>query len=152
MTITAHILAGGAIAASVPNPYIGIPLAIVSHHIMDIIPHWDEGWGWREKPKFRLFAESFFDLCLGLLLGYAIFVQPGIFGLKTNLIYFLILSFFSIAADLLEAPYLFLNWKFPPFSTIYYIQHQLQGKAKLPWGILTQVATVAGIVLFLKFF
>lgn len=152
MTITAHILVGGAIASAVPNPYIGIPLSLVSHHLLDIIPHWDEGWGWRQKPKLRLFAESFFDLALGLGVGYLMFVQSGFFGLKTNLNYFLICSFFAIAADLMEAPYLFLNWKFPPFSTFYNIQHQLQGKARLPWGVLTQVATVGAVVLVLKFF
>ena len=51
MTATAHALVGGAIAASAINPAIGLPLAALSHPILDMIPHWDLGIGWRGKNK-----------------------------------------------------------------------------------------------------
>jgi membrane-bound metal-dependent hydrolase YbcI (DUF457 family) len=51
MTATAHALIGGAIAASIPNPALGLPLAAISHPLVDMIPHWDFGLGWRKKKK-----------------------------------------------------------------------------------------------------
>jgi len=45
MTLTAHALVGAALAASFSNPAIGIPLAVISHPILDMIPHWDFGRG-----------------------------------------------------------------------------------------------------------
>lgn len=142
MTATAHALVGGAIAASVQNPALGIVLSASSHPILDFIPHWDEGWGWRSKSKARLFAEAGADLFFGLFVSYYLFGQ-GI-----SLWYFLACVLASLSWDLLEAPYLFLNWRFFPFTHIYKSQSIIQGKVKLPWGILTQVATV-GVVIFL---
>lgn len=145
MTATAHALVGGAIAATVSNPAIGLPLALISHPLIDMIPHWDFGWGWRKKTKFKLFVQASFDLLFGLLISYLIFGQ-----FMDNKIYFLAAVFLSELMDIMEIPYWFMGWNFPPFSTMYKFQSHIQGKAKLPWGILTQVATVASIVLVLN--
>lgn len=146
MTATAHALVGGAIAASFSNPAIGLPLAAASHPLLDLIPHWDFGWGWREKSKKRLFLEACFDLGLGVALAYLLF------GKSTNLWYLFSAIFLSEVWDLMEVPYWLLKWKFPPFSSFYNVQSKLQGKAKdMSTGILTQVGTVAGIMLVLKF-
>lgn len=147
MTATAHALVGGAIAASIPNPAIGIPLAAATHPFIDMIPHWDFGWGWKKKTRIRLFTEASLDLILGLCLAYFIF------GRNVNPIYFLLAVLFSEIWDMLEAPYWFLGWKFPPFSYVYKVQSSMQGKTKTVFnGILTQVATVAGFVLVLRVF
>lgn len=144
MTATAHALVGGALAAAIPNPALGISLALLSHPFLDMIPHWDEGWGWRKKEKIRLFAECTIDLSAGVLLTYMLF------GGNVNIWYLLAAIFASISWDVLEAPYLILNWKFAPFNFFYKIQHHIQGKAALPWGIVTQVVTVALVVFFLN--
>ena len=144
MTATAHALVGGAIATSIHNPALGLTLSIASHPFLDMIPHWDEGWGWKNKSKLRLFIESSFDLCLGVGLTVILF------GQFTNLWYLLTCIFMAVVWDLLMIPYLILNWKFAPFSWIYKIQHHMQGKAKLPWGILTQVVTVLAVILVLQ--
>lgn len=144
MTATAHALVGGAIAASVPNPALGITLAAVSHPFLDMIPHWDFGWGWKKKSKLRFFAESVFDLSVGAALAYLIF------GQNVPFYYFAASILASELWDILEAPYWFLNWRFPPFSLIYDIQSKLQGKASsVTVGILTQVASVVVVVLVL---
>lgn len=146
MTATAHALIGGAIAASIPNPALGIPLAFGLHPITDMIPHWDFGIGWRTKNKFTLFLESSLDLLLGIVLAYFLF------GKNVNPIYFLGCILASEIWDIMMMPYLLFNWKFAPFSTFYKMQHSLQTKAKmsLPWGLLTQVGTVLGLVLALR--
>src|SRR6188768_2052418 len=99
MTITAHALVGGAIAAAIPNPVIGFTLAVASHPLLDMIPHWDEGWGWRQKSKLKLFSQCLFDLALGVFLTYMLF---GFVPLP----YLLVTIFGSILFDVLEAPYL----------------------------------------------
>ncbi len=146
MTATAHALVGGAIAASIPNPAIGVPLALVSHPLLDLIPHWDFGIGWRGKNKFTLFLESSLDLLLGIVLAYFLF------GKNISSIYFLSCILASESWDILMMPYLLLNWKFPPFQTVYNLQHAMQRKAKASfvWGILTQIGTVYATVLLLR--
>lgn len=144
MTATAHALVGGAIAASISNPAIALPLASLSHPILDMIPHWDLGVGWRKKNKLTLFAESVLDLIIGIVLAYFLF------GKNINPVYLLTCIFFSEIWDILMMPYLLFNWKFPPFSTAYDWQHKIQSNIKLPWGILTQAATVTGVVLILR--
>ncbi|MBI4038149.1 hypothetical protein HY387_00645 [Candidatus Daviesbacteria bacterium] len=145
MTATAHALVGGAIAASISNPVIGLPLAALSHPLMDMTPHWDFGCGWRKKNKIILFGQSCFDVALGLFLTYLFF------GRSVDLTYLAAAVFISEAWDLLMVPYLF-GLKFLPFSAFYNVQSAINVNIKLPWGILTQVATVVVTVLLLKVF
>ncbi|MBI2595164.1 hypothetical protein HYW46_00320 [Candidatus Daviesbacteria bacterium] len=146
MTATAHALVGGAIAASVKDPALGITLSAATHPFLDMIPHWDFGWGWKKKNKVTLFLQALFDLVLGFTLAYLLF------GQNISFWYFTACVFASEVWDIMEAPYWFLNWRFPPFSWIYNVQSRMQGKLKLPWGILTQVAAVVIIVLIFKGF
>ncbi|MDO8618737.1 MAG: hypothetical protein Q7R49_02195 [Candidatus Daviesbacteria bacterium] len=144
MTATAHALIGGAIAAAISDPAIGLPLATLSHPIADMIPHWDFGLGWRKKTKFTLILEGSADLLLGVVASYLIF------GGKAETWYLFTAIFLAEVWDLMQVPYWILNWKFPPFSTFYNFQHLINSKATLPWGILTQAATVGGLVLILR--
>lgn len=144
MTATAHALIGGAIAASVPDPALGITLSAISHPIADMIPHWDFGLGWKKKDKLLLFLESSADLILGVILAFILF------GKTTNHLYLFMSIFISESWDFLQAPYWLFGWKFFPFSTFYHFGHQINGKAKMPWGIITQAASVTGLVLALR--
>ena len=142
MTATAHALVGGIIAASVKEPALGLTLSAASHPLLDLIPHWDFGWGWKKKSKIKLFLQSIFDLSLGYLLAYLFF------GRGINFWYFSGCVFLSEIWDMAEAPYWFFNWRFPPFSWIYNIQSKMQGRARnMTIGILTQVATVLIFIL-----
>ena len=145
MTATAHALIGGAIAAAVPDPALGITLAAVSHPIADMIPHWDFGWGWKKKSKALLFFQSSFDLILGVVLTFLIF------GHTVNNLYLLIIIFISESWDILQAPYWLLNWKFFPFSLFYRFGHFTNKSLRLPWGIVTQIAAVASFTFVFRF-
>ena len=144
MTATAHALIGGVIASSFHNPAIGLPLAALSHPIADMIPHWDFGLGWRNKTKTKLFIEGTADLGIGIILTF------WIFGGTTDTAYLLAAIFLSESWDLFQAPYWLLDWKFPPFSWFYKFQHEINAKAKLPWGIVTQAATVIVLAIVLR--
>ncbi|HEY4695025.1 MAG TPA: hypothetical protein VIH52_03660 [Candidatus Nanoarchaeia archaeon] len=41
MLSTPHLLVGAAIIKAVPEPTISLPLALLSHFVLDSIPHWD---------------------------------------------------------------------------------------------------------------
>lgn len=145
MTATAHALIGGAIAASTGNnPALGISLSAISHPIVDMIPHWDFGLGWKKKNKILLFLQASGDLIFGVVITFLIF------GKLTNPFYLLICIFMSESWDIMQMPYLLFNWKFFPFNIFYKFGHQTNCKAKMPWGILTQIGTVSGLMLALR--
>jgi hypothetical protein len=146
MTATAHALIGGAIAASTGNnPALGITLSAISHPIADMIPHWDFGLGWKKKSKELLFLQSAGDFIFGVILAFLIF------GKIVEPFYLLICILISESWDILQMPYLLFNWKFPPFSTFYGFGHQTNGKTSMMWGILTQIGTVTGLMMALRF-
>ncbi len=143
MTATAHAIIGGAIAASTPNnPTLGITLSAFSHPFLDMVPHWDFGLGWKKKNKALLFFESSADLIFGIAITFLLF------GKFTDNLYLFLAILVSESWDLLLMPYLLFDWKFPPFSTFYHVQHALNTKASLFWGVFTQAATVTGFLVF----
>ena len=143
MTATAHALVGGAIAASVANPAIGLPLAAFSHPLLDMIPHWDFGVGWQKKTKTRMILQCIFDLSIGIVLAYLFF------GRNTDLTYFFGAILLSVSWDISMMPYIILKKKLQPFYLFYKFGSETNKNVRLPWGILTQVGTVAAILLFL---
>lgn len=146
MTATAHALMGGAIASTISNPELGLSLAFISHPLLDLIPHWDFAADWRTKNKVKLFLEASLDLSFGVLISYLLF------GTNVNFWYFFGCIFVSEVWDMIEAPYWLLNWKFPPISWVYNVQSRMQGKAALPWGIITQIITITVATIFLQNF
>jgi len=137
MTATAHALIGASIAAKVTNPAVGIPLVILSHFVLDIIPHWDLGTNHRAKSKMRLKAEATADVLLGFALAFLIFrnlVNPS---------YLFIMIIAAQLPDWLEAPAFMFGIKIPPFSWMGWLGHKIQTRAQLPWGLVTQIVVVA---------
>lgn len=142
MTATAHALIGASIAAKVTNPLLGIPLAIISHFIADMIPHWDAGTNHKKKTKLRLGIESTFDVLLGFALVILLFrntVEP---------IYLFSMVIAAQLPDWLKTPSDLFGLHVPPFSWLDWLSHRTQWRMQLPWGLVTQIAVV-GIVLFL---
>lgn len=140
MTATAHCLTGASIASFLPNPFLSVPLSIASNFLMDLIPHWDTGTGWRNRPKIFTLLATGIDVTLGFALAFIIFSK------KINSAYLLLNIFAATLPDWLEAPYLFLGWDFPPFSWFYRLQSKLHARNGLPWGIITQVIIVLPLV------
>lgn len=141
MTATAHALIGASLAVKVTNPTIGIPLAILSHFIADLVPHWDEGTNHHTKSAARIRLEATADVLLGFI---------AVFLLFRNLVDPVYLYSMVIAAQLpdwLEAPSAWFNIKIPPFSWMDWLGHKLQSRLGLPWGLVTQVITVGILVL-----
>ena len=84
MTFTTHILIAGALTKPIvhAHPVLSFGVAIASHYLTDLIPHWDYGirsidkktqenvdaiqWDFRDKKFWRDFSHFTFDALLGL--------------------------------------------------------------------------------------
>ena len=143
MTATSHALIGASLASIIINPVIGIPTAIASHFIADLIPHWDAGTNHRSKSSLRLKAEAVFDV----LLGFALVII--LFRIQTfqNPIYMFSMVISAQLPDWLAAPDYMFNLKIPPFSWMEKIGHETQTRMQLPWGLVTQILVVGSLVL-----
>lgn len=156
MTATAHALVSGAIVAAIPNPTISLPLVFASHFIMDAVPHWDFGTNWRSRSKFDTGAIAILDTVIGFTVAYFVF------GGKVSLPILLSAAILGNLPDWLEAPYYIffasqnkkaLTEKASIWEKITYRIYKLENvfhtKATFPFGVFTQVATVAFFLLIL---
>ena len=143
-----HVLVGVAIASKVGNPALSLPLALASHFVMDLIPHWNPPI-YREikelgrlKPNTTTFI--FLDSFAALLIGSFIALQslPDL----SRAVIILLGGFFAVLPDLLEAPYYLMNVTHPLITRLVEFEHALQARAPLIPGILTQVAVSAAAV------
>lgn len=158
MTATAHALVAGAIAFKFPeNPALAMTLALASHYIMDSIPHWDFGTNWRFRTKKMTGALAITDTLLGFTVAYFLYGGKVAFLPLTSII------IFSLIPDWIETPwYIFFasqkkhepaakasKWERLVF-TLYKLQNGFHTKAQFPFGLFTQIATVAFFWILLK--
>ena len=158
MTATAHALVAGAIYRAIPNPVIAIPLAIASHFIMDAVPHWDIGTSWRARSKKMTGVFAILETVLGITLAYFLFQGKG------DSVPLIATIIASELPDWLEAPwYIFFAhqnkhepgaraglWENVTYR-IYKAENTVHAKAAAPFGIITQIATVAFFLILLRF-
>lgn len=147
MTATGHAVIGIVIAAKVGNPALAIPLAVASHIAADYFPHWDTGIGRKTKGKKKFWSDSILDVVFAaitsLLLIYFVFPE-------VSLIYAFVVVFASLFLDIMTAPYLFLDWAFPPFIWFYRFQKKFDRPMAYPWGVIGQVAVLVALVVLAK--
>lgn len=115
MLSISHALTGAFIAVKVGNPYLAIPLILLSHYLEDAIPHWDAGTGLGNGSKTRQKAliHGSIDLALAgilVLMFYPTTILPFNNFVTLPAIYG---AFFGLFPDFLEAPRNFL--KYEPF-------------------------------------
>ena len=114
MLSVSHAVTGAFIAVKIGNPYLAIPLILLSHYLEDAIPHWDVGTGLSKgiKSPGDAIRHEYIDLVLAGFL-VILFFDP-----KLSLIHqpFLISApywgaFFGLLPDFLEAPRNFWKWE-----------------------------------------
>lgn len=149
MTATGHAVIGTVISATISNPVIAIPLAIVSHLAADSFPHWDAGTHYKEKSKERFFLEAVIDVLLGFFLAYLLikFLFP-----QTNLVYAFILIICAQLFDWLWAPEVFFNTKLPFLKWAIDFSEYFNTKLDKPWGIINQIGILALLVIIAKIY
>ncbi|OGD94119.1 hypothetical protein A2697_03885 [Candidatus Curtissbacteria bacterium RIFCSPHIGHO2_01_FULL_41_44] len=142
MTATAHALIGASLALKITNPIIGIPAAILSHFVADLVPHWDTGTNHRKKSVLIWRIQAALDVILGFLLVFLLFRN------KVDPAYLYSMVIASQLPDWLKTPSDMFGIKIPPFSWLEDISHKIQSRMQLPWGLVTQIVVV-GVILVL---
>lgn len=111
MLETPHVAVGAAIATKIPNPVISIPLALASHFILDMVPHWNPHsyTEVQKHGKISMNTKTFalIDVGLALLVGFtaASHVTPD-YGHSATI---LLASFASVLPDVSKSPYFLLG-------------------------------------------
>lgn len=144
MLVTTHALVGALVAEKIPHPLLTSPLLVICHFLLDRLPHWDLGIGFRKRKKIVNIFLGAADLLAAIAACWFIFQKtPPLKPLLWTGV------FFSLLPDFLEFPVLFLNWRFFPFDKIELIHsHYFHRKAKFPQGLIIQIIII-GAVLFL---
>lgn len=140
-----HALLGAAIATSIPNPYVSLPLALASHFITDYVPHWNPHINTELKSQGKISTQSrliiLVDSGLALMLGTLIAAQS-----LPNLSRFIVIMaacFLAVAPDVMEIPYYFLGMQnIPWIKKLIEFQRSHQWNVKPIWGIITQILIV----------
>lgn len=147
MTATGHAVIGTVIAATMPNPWIAAPVAILSHLAADTFPHWDLGTNQKTKTKRKIFIETIFDVLFGFFLSYLliIFVFP-----KTDLMYAFIMIILAQGFDWAWAPQYFFKIKNPISAFSLYLGRIFDNRLDKPWGIINQIAILVVLVVIAK--
>jgi len=145
MLATTHSLTSALIVSKVSPPALSLPLVLVFHYLLDIIPHWDTGSGLTNglKTKRKAVAETIFDLVIAAGLVFFFFQRGKVFSplLWGGVI-------LGLLPDLLELPSLFFGFR--PFPLNYLEKFHteiMHRRGKLPWVFLTQFILIALISL-----
>lgn len=147
MLATPHTAMGILIAYLIPNPYVALPLALLSHFALDLIPHWDF-FSFRKEITREIKIKVVGDFLIGLTLGL-FFVIRALPNLNEAL-RFTGCCVLANLPDALESPAVFLNYQGEPVATVMNLQRKLHSRLKYPEGLITQALLLIlfGLVLF----
>ena len=144
MFVTTHALTGGLLASKVANPLFSYPLILISHFLMDRIPHWDFGTAFKRTQKARIAIFGFVDLTTALVLAWLVFQKNASFN--PLLWGGVILSFLP---DLIELPALLFEFRpFPLNKFEQFHSRCFHRKNKFLPGLIPQIIILALILLF----
>lgn len=144
-----HILAGALIGKYIPSLWPVIILSIISHFILDIIPHWD---GFTNKPlkkyklqinKKRIIIRTA-DMLISIILVFILFAKFSSTIMFAGI-------FFALLPDMAKILY-FTQLKNTNLVENYmYFHAKIQGKANWKLGLIIQVI-ISTILLVIIFF
>ena len=159
MLLIPHTIVGIAIASVVKTSW-ALPLAFLSHFVIDAIPHWDSIAGEPEaerspaaQRRFLLLVAVDFLISLDIGLFFIWRALDG-FGSSPDICQAAIIFFSALLANVPDAiliPRALFGKKWGWLEAYYQLHAKPQTKLPLPWGVLTQVvAAAAGLWLALR--
>jgi hypothetical protein len=144
MLETPHAVIGAAIATAIPNPFIAIPLAFLSHFALDMTPHWNPHISTELKKYGEITKRSkriiYADCALAVITSA--FIASRALPDTGSAMTIGLSSFAGILPDVIEAPYFFLHWKTKFLENWLKFQKSIQNDVGVFWGMSTQVVTV----------
>lgn len=139
-----HTVIGAAIGTKIPNPLISIPLAFISHFLLDLIPHWNPSLYWETKKYGRPSKRSTIIVAIDTLVSLAVglFIAGRAWPDFYRVLTIIFACFSAVVADVAEGFYFFLGIR-PRFLEQWIeFQHEHQGRTpKIP-GLLIQGLTI----------
>ena len=137
MLLVTHAVAGAVVATKINNPIISLPLVFGLHFLMDAVPHWDLGVGFKQRSKATNFFLALTDGCVGIGLVFWLFQLFRPFNLTPWLGMTV-----SLLPDFLEAPSLFLGFQIIPALDHVHSHLFHRDQKSVFWGLLPQVAII----------
>lgn len=134
MLNSVHVVSAAAIVAIVPDPRISLPLALISHIVLDTVPHWNWSPGKTQLGRVASIADGL--TAIGLI-GFLAWYLADWDVVGAGLL--------SMLPDVIQAPYHFWGWR-PAWlhQFIAWERKRQKWDWMQPWmGIATQIATVA---------
>jgi len=135
MLSTPHILVGSAIINIIPNPLISLPIAFLSHFLLDFMPHWD--FKITLKPRPLLYA--LIDYVFGITLVFWITLAD------TNQLFIILGGIFATLPDFMMASWKVLNLRilnFFPLNKMNNFHHNIQNRVNVFWGTIFSIITI----------
>ena len=143
MLETPHVVVGAAIASKITNPLLSIPISLVSHFVLEKVPHWNphlntetEKYG---KPTKKSTIIAFSDVTFSLFIGSFIAFRASNTLQTINI---LACCLMASLPDIVEGPYFFLNMRGKIIKKWIDWQKSIQIDTKFIPGIISQLATV----------
>lgn len=133
MTATNHYLSGVLIATVYPRPVIVIPLAFVSHFILDALPHFGDKDFKQKLPKFYKIWRTDFVILMTLVI-WTFFNAP---------MWFIVAGFIATSPDLAwvyRFQFIEKHGKYhePKMHWLNNFHAQIQ-KLERPWGLCLEI-------------
>lgn len=136
---------GAAIAIKIGNPALALPLALASHFVLDLLPHWNPHLN-REIKKYgrvtrRTTIIIIADVVASLVAGF--YIASTALPNRELFITVLLGAFFAVLPDVVEAPYFFFRWKNPLIIKLAKFQSSLQVNVPFLPGLVSQILIIS---------
>lgn len=142
MLLTPHTIVGVAVATSVPEIGLAVPISFVLHFLGDMVPHWDFYSDTTKEERIRGWRPLALmaDLAIGVAVGmtftlYALWVLQS----PQMALNIFLCGIASVLPDAITGPSIYIKTPNGISKLIHKIQGKLQYQIDLPWGIVTQI-------------
>jgi len=149
MLETPHVAVGVAIATKFPNPWVSIPLALLSHVVLDKIPHWNPHLYTETKktghPSEKSTIIASVDIALSFIFGSA-FAYRALPDTKMALL-ILACSLASVFSDVIKYPYYYFHLRQKWLVKWVNFERSMQVDTKSIFlGLFTQAIVIAASI------
>lgn len=153
MVFTSHAAVGALIGAKIKNLGLIIIVAILSHFVLDIIPHWDYiGWAPQKSDLFKMIIDGI----IGAIIVFTIIVLDYLKYKKIEfkkIIFVFTGIFFSILPDILLLYCVVLHkngfcYEYRYFNTNFLHFLNKKGGQFSLFNFLTEFLTIISVILF----
>lgn len=140
MTASNHVITGAVIGAAISNPYVALSAALLSHLILDVMPHYGEEETDLSSKKFTRILLS--DLSISIFLLMFIYILHPI-----NWILMIACGIIAISPDLLWVEQWLAAHRNKPYKhgPVRRFLHWIQW-AERPWGFIVEALWFSAMV------